>query len=148
MMTAGAFHDRREPLRTHASMRLNGYSVTFQTPSKLNASIVDSRGLAAFGVVGRVEPWRRSSSARAFVRISFRSVSRNGKEHCVIGVASSSVAIEGGSTHQCGKQVLVSDHVNDLYYKMVGSRAMYQGYQLKQRNAGYKPKRKSSYKRR
>ena len=52
---------------------------------------------------------------------------------------------EGGSTWQCGKQVLVSDHVNDRYYKMVGKNAMWTGYSLKTRNAGYEPKRKSSY---
>ena len=52
---------------------------------------------------------------------------------------------EGGSTWQCGKQVLVSDHVNDRYYRMTGKNALWTGYSLKTRNAGYEPKRKSSY---
>jgi len=42
---------------------------------------------------------------------------------------------EGGSTWQCGKQVLVSDHVNDLYYKMVGKSASYVSYATKQRRS-------------
>jgi hypothetical protein len=52
---------------------------------------------------------------------------------------------EGGSTWQCGKQVFVSDDVNNRYYKMVGKSALWTGYVLKTRNAGYVPKRKSSY---
>jgi hypothetical protein len=42
---------------------------------------------------------------------------------------------EGGSTWQCGKQVLVSDHVNDRYYKMVGKNASYVSYAAKQRRS-------------
>jgi hypothetical protein len=39
---------------------------------------------------------------------------------------------EGGSTHKCGKKILVHDHVNDEYYRVTGAHAMYVAYQEKQ----------------